>query len=82
MKKILINNKIVSMLSHQPRKLIKLAKMGNFVYKNLEQHTLLPKLTFNNLFPEIELLNKKNQKHHEEFQEVNKELTCSMIMFA
>jgi hypothetical protein len=35
MKKILIKNKIVSMLSHQPRKLMKLAKMGNLVYKNL-----------------------------------------------
>lgn len=51
MKKILIKNKIVSILSHQPRKLIKLAKMGNMVYKNMEQHTLLPKLTLTNLFP-------------------------------
>jgi hypothetical protein len=51
MKKILIKNKIVSILSHQPRKLMKLAKMGNMVYKNMEQHTLLPKLTLTNLFP-------------------------------
>jgi hypothetical protein len=35
MKKLLIKNKIVNILSHQPRKLMKLAKMGNIVYKNL-----------------------------------------------
>lgn len=61
MKKLLIKNKIVSILSHQPRKLMKLAKKGNQVYKNLEQHTLLPKLTLKNLFPEIEHLNIKNE---------------------
>jgi len=35
MKKLLNPNKIVSILSHQPKKLMQLAKKGNAVYKNL-----------------------------------------------
>jgi hypothetical protein len=45
MQKLLTKNKIVTMLSHQPKKLIKLAKKGNINYKNMEQVSLLPKLT-------------------------------------
>jgi hypothetical protein len=59
-KQMHIKNTIISILSHQPRKLMKLAKKSANQLKS-NDNQLIPKLSLKNLYPEIDVMQKINK---------------------